>query len=145
MKKNIIITFIIALVIISFVYIILNNNKELIEDTPVLLDRSEESDDADVTEEANPNLGVVFRGKLQEVNLGCFVDGECYVVVDGKHVTSVIGWSQEITGSVIGVDGFSDLEAHIGKDVEVFARKVSGTENYTLYGSADFYIKAFAD
>ncbi len=81
-----------------------------------------------------------FSGPLEEVNTGCFADGECYVVVDGKHVTAIMGWSQETVGSVQGVEGFGDLENHIGKEVEVYA-KDSGDGTYTLYGSEGFYIK----
>ncbi len=82
----------------------------------------------------------VFTGKLEEVNVGCFVDGECYVVVDGKHVTVVMGWSTAVVGSVQGVDSFGSLENHIGSSVEVYAQDLSdGT--YTLYGSEGFYVK----
>ena len=82
----------------------------------------------------------VFSGTLEEVNTGCFADGECYVVVDGKHVTVLRGWSQETVGSVQGVDGFGDLESHIGEQVEVSVHALpNGT--YTLYGSEGFYIK----
>ncbi len=81
-----------------------------------------------------------FEGKLEEVDVGCFADGECFVVVDGKHVTAIMGWSQETVGSVQGVEGFGDLEAHIGKDVEVYAQD-KGDGTYTLYGSEGFYIK----
>ncbi len=81
-----------------------------------------------------------FTGTLEKVDVGCFADGECFVKVDGKHVTTVRGWSQEIVGSVIGVDGFGDLEQHIGKKVEVYAQDNSdGT--YTLYGNKGFYVK----
>jgi hypothetical protein len=81
-----------------------------------------------------------FSGPLEEVNTGCFADGECYVVVDGKHVTAIMGWSQETVGSVQGVEGFGDLENHIGKEVEVYAQD-SGDGKYTLYGSEGFYIR----
>ena len=81
-----------------------------------------------------------FSGPLEEVNTGCFADGECYVVVDGKHVTAIMGWSQETVGSVQGVEGFGDLENHIGKEVEVYAQD-TGDGKYTLYGSEGFYIK----
>lgn len=81
-----------------------------------------------------------FEGKLEEVDTGCFADGECFVVVGGKHVTAIMGWSQEIVGSVQGVEGFGDLESHIGKDVEVYAQD-KGDGKYTLYGSEGFYIK----
>lgn len=81
-----------------------------------------------------------FVGTLEKVDVGCFADGECYVEVDGKHVTALMGWSQNTVGSVIGVEGFGDLESHIGEKVEVYAQDNSdGT--YTLYGSEGFYIK----
>ncbi len=81
-----------------------------------------------------------FSGKLEEVNTGCFADAECYVVVDGKHVTAIMGWSQETVGTVQGVEGFGDLENYIGKEVEVYAQDTSDGK-YTLYGSEGFYIK----
>lgn len=82
----------------------------------------------------------VFIGTLEEVNTGCFADGECYVVVDGKHVTAIIGWSRDVVGSVIGVPGFGDLTAYLGKSVEVYAHmKEDGS--YSLYGSEGFHIK----
>lgn len=82
----------------------------------------------------------MFTGTLEKVDVGCFADGECYVVVDGKHVTAIMGWSQETVGTVQGVEGFGDLESHIGEKVEVYARDNSdGT--YSLYGSEGFYIK----
>lgn len=100
----------------------------------------------DETEEQNPpaNTGKLkaanFSGKLEEVNTGCFADGECYVVVDGKHITVLMGWSRDTVGSVQGVEGIGDLEAHIGSEVEVYAQDMSdGT--YTLYGSEGFYVK----
>lgn len=81
-----------------------------------------------------------FSGKLEEVNTGCYADGECYVVVDGKHVTTTMGWSQEINGSVLGVPSFGDLEGRIGSEVEVYAQD-KGDGTYTLYGSESFYVK----
>jgi len=81
-----------------------------------------------------------FTGKLEEVDTGCFADGECYVVVDGKHITALMGWSRETVGSVQGVEGFGDLTSHIGKQVEVYAQDM-GDGTYTLYGSEGFYIK----
>ena len=82
-----------------------------------------------------------FTGTLTKVDTGCFSDGECYVEVDGKHITAIIGFSQAEVGSVLGVDGFGDLEGHIGKQVEVYAMD-NGDGTYTLYGSKGFYIKA---
>jgi heat shock protein HslJ len=81
-----------------------------------------------------------FTGTLERVDTGCFADGECYIVVDGKHVTALQGWSQETVGSVMTDDGFGGLEKYIGKQVEVYAQ-VTGEGEYTLYGSEGFYIK----
>ncbi len=81
-----------------------------------------------------------FTGKLEKVDIGCFADGECYVEVDGKHVTAIMGWSQQTVGQVLGVDGFGDLENHIGKQVKVYAQDTSDGK-YTLYGNEGFYIK----
>lgn len=82
----------------------------------------------------------VFSGKLEEVNTGCFADGECFVVVSGKHITALMGWSRDTVGKILGVDGFGDLENYIGKEVEVYAQD-KGDGTYTLYGSEGFYIK----
>lgn len=81
-----------------------------------------------------------FSGKLEVVDVGCFVDGECFVVVDGRHVTTTMGWSQEIVGTVEGVESFGDLEGHIGEEVLVYAHD-RGDGTYTLYGSEGFYVK----
>lgn len=84
----------------------------------------------------------VFTGKLESVDTGCFADGECFIMVDGKHVRAIMGWSQDVVGKVEGVDGFGDLEKHIGEYVEVYAQDLMATENmFTLYGSEGFYIK----
>lgn len=84
--------------------------------------------------------GIYFSGTLQKVDTGCFSDGECFVVVDGKHVTAVRGWSQEVVGTIQGVDGFGDLAGHIGAQVEVFAYG-AGDGVYTLYGNDKLYIR----
>ncbi len=80
-----------------------------------------------------------FSGILEEVNVGCFADGECYVVVGGKHVTTMMGWTNATVGSVKGVEGFGDLEYFIGEEVSVYAgKKADGT--YTLYQDEDYYV-----
>ncbi len=81
-----------------------------------------------------------FRGVLEKVDVGCFADGECFVEVDGKHVTAIMGWTQGVVGSVQGVDGFGDLESHIGEVVEVYA-ELQDDHTYTLYGNSAYYIK----
>lgn len=81
-----------------------------------------------------------FVGKLEEVNTGCFADGECYVMVDGQHVTTLVGRRPDMVGAVIGVDGFGDLEGFLGEEVEVFAA-VEENGGYTLYGDENLYVK----
>ncbi len=81
-----------------------------------------------------------FTAKLEEVNTGCFADGECYVVVGGKHITTLMGWSRETVGSLQGVESIGDLESQIGKEVEVYAQD-KGDGTYTLYGNSGFYVK----
>jgi hypothetical protein len=87
----------------------------------------------------------VFIGQLQALDTGCFADGECFVIVDGKKITTMLGGrgvSQENLGSVKGLDSFIALFDYIGTFVEVKALK-QDDGNYTLYGSKDFYIKLF--
>jgi hypothetical protein len=81
-----------------------------------------------------------FTGILQSVDTGCFADGECFVIVAGKRVTVLRGWSKETVGSVVGVPGFGDLESHIGGQVEVRAA-MSSDGTYTLYGDPNYYVK----
>lgn len=84
-----------------------------------------------------------FSGVLEEVYTGCFADGECYVVVDGKHITTGLGWTREVVGTVKGVAGFGELAYFIGQPVSVYAgKKADGT--YTLYSNTDFFIMLVA-
>ena len=85
-----------------------------------------------------------FTGILQSVDTGCFADGECSITVDGKHVTLLVGRSQEVVGTIEGVQSIGDLEAYIGKPVEVYARDNSGGA-YSLYGSEGFHIKVVSE
>lgn len=81
-----------------------------------------------------------FSGVLSEVNTGCFADGECFAVIGGKHITTTLGWRQEVVGSIRGVDSIGDMEKHIGEQFEVYAQD-KGDGTYTLYGSEGFYIQ----
>ncbi len=81
-----------------------------------------------------------FSGKLEKTDESCFADGECFVVIDGKHITTTIGWSRDTVGSIIGVPSFGDMKDHIGEEFEVYAQD-KGDGTYTLYGSEGFYIK----
>ena len=124
---------VLVLIIAGGLYWFTTQNTE----APTVVDVSTSTPQA---EEADGKIGAdVFTGTLQEVDEGCYADGECFVVVDGKHVTVIMGWSQETVGSVQGVASFGDLNAHIGGQVEVYAAKKDGA--YTLYGSEGFYVK----
>lgn len=88
-----------------------------------------------------PQSPELFSGVLEKVDTGCFVDGECYVVVGGKHVTVLWGWTNEIVGSVRnGEGGIGELDKHVGTNMVVFANKLS-KNSYTLYGSTDYYVE----
>jgi hypothetical protein len=89
-------------------------------------------------------MGEMFVAVLEKVDTGCFADGECFVVAGGNHVTALLGWTNETVGKVLGVSGFGDLENHVGKKVEVYAKKVSDGK-YTLYGDEAYYIKAVSN
>lgn len=85
----------------------------------------------------------VFTAPLEEVNTGCFADGECYVVVGGRHVTVLVGRRAGPVGSLIGVASIGDLEPLVGRMFEVVAHPNSdGT--YTLYGDADYHLALVA-
>lgn len=93
-----------------------------------------------VVEESSSLPAATFSGTLEEVHEGCYVDAECYVVVDGKKVTVMLGWRNEVVGSVQGVSDFGALTGHIGKRMEVYAKK-NGNQTYTLYGDARYYVR----
>jgi hypothetical protein len=84
-----------------------------------------------------------FSGFLKEVNTGCFSDGECYVVVSDKgvlkHITVTLGWAQEVIGKIVGSESIGDLEKFIGKNINVYVNKLD-SDNYTLYGDANYYV-----
>ena len=99
----------------------------------------EDGSDADGEQTAGIESEIKFTGTLEEVNTACFADGECYVRVDGKKVTLLLGWSRDTVGSVRDTDGIGGLEAHIGESVEVYAASTLGG-TYTLYGKEDYYV-----
>lgn len=129
---------------------VITSFEECVEETGVVMEsypRQCRFGDQNFVEEITAEIPVeetlqtdTFSGTLETVNVGCFADGECFIEVDGKHITAIMGWSQETVGSIKGVEGFGDLELHIGKQVEVYARDL-GTGKYTLYGDENFYIQ----
>ncbi|MCI5051358.1 MAG: hypothetical protein MRY57_03545 [Candidatus Pacebacteria bacterium] len=77
---------------------------------------------------------VRFSGEYQEYGTGCFADGECYAIVDGKRITTIVGWAPGPVGR------FEDPDIPFGTTVEVYALPTDDGR-YTLYGSNDYYIR----
>lgn len=82
---------------------------------------------------------MVFSGTLETFGSACFHDGECYVVLDGRKVTLLVGRSTQPVGEVLGVD-LGVMQEYIGKRFEVYALSL-GDDSYTLYGNTAFYIR----
>jgi hypothetical protein len=80
-----------------------------------------------------------FDAPLQEVNTGCFADGECYIVAGGNHVTLLVGRYQGPLGQIIGTDSIGSLESYIGQTISIYAKKES-VQTYTLLGNDNFYV-----
>ena len=73
-----------------------------------------------------------FRGTVQNINNGCFVDGICSVDVDGRTVITMRGWSRSTWGQ-------RDPDIKVGDSVEV--RCMREESHCTLEGSADYYLR----
>ncbi len=85
-----------------------------------------------------PNA-IVFSGTLQSFESACIHDGECYVVIDGRKVTILVGRSAESVGQLREVS-LATLQEYIGKRFEVYALSL-GDDSFTLYGNDTFYLR----
>ncbi len=134
--KKVIIVIVVILVIGAGAYAYMSKKKwsDVKPDSGRIMSSSEVETPSGKLKAAN------FSGKLEEVNTACFADGECYIVVDGKHVTTMMGWNREPAGQILGVSDFGELESRIGADVEIYA-KDEGDGTYSLLGSEGFYVK----
>ena len=88
---------------------------------------------------------VLFIGVISEIDLGCWVDASCSMVIDKKKVVWSEGMVEKpsgVAGNLIGFEfkDVSDKNNYIGKNAQVYAKKDSGG-NISLYGSKDYYIK----
>lgn len=141
--KNTLIIIIVLAVFGGAVYLLMRNSAA---PAPVVEDEQRVGDQPTVpNDDGGQGSSIVtdtFAGTLTEVNTACFADGECYIVVDGKHVTLQWGFRQEVVGTLQGVESIGDLEAHIGDQVEVYAQE-NRDMTYTLYGSAGFYVQVY--
>ncbi len=82
---------------------------------------------------------VRFSGIIESYSTGCYADGECSITIDGKKVTTTLGWNQEIVGTVKGIGSLDDLENKVNLRANVYAKKIDG--GYTLYGKKDYYVE----
>lgn len=141
MKNTTLIYILVGVVVLIGLLYIFNSKSDSNPETLNGNDVTNEEVGVDATTSSDGKLKAdTFKGKLEQVNIGCFADGECFVVVDGKHITTLVGRKGGEVGGVVGVEGFGDLENFIGEEVEVYAQDLSdGT--FTLYGSEGFYIK----
>ena len=144
--KNILILGAIIIVVMATVLVLIKPKETTAPqvtpaDETITISEGERVDAAESPTPINNKLKAdTFTGTLTKVDTGCLADGECFIEVDGKKVTALIGFSTDEVGSIEGVASFGDLTDYIGKPVEVYAQDNSdGT--YTLYGSAGFYIK----
>lgn len=79
-----------------------------------------------------PNGLLAFQGTVQSIDNGCFADGVCSVVVDGRTVVTMRGWSRSTWGN-------RDPEIEVGDAVDV--RCASEAGGCTLEGSADYFLR----
>lgn len=77
-----------------------------------------------------------FSGVVQEVNIGCYADGMCFMRVDGKRVVFGMGWSRETWGQVAPRE---PIESYVGRTVEVFCQQRD--DDCWLAGNKDYYIR----
>ena len=88
---------------------------------------------------SQPLAGEYFEGTITASSVGCFVDGECSITVDGKKVVTTTGRSQQVVGVVKGIPDFGSIEQKTGSHAKVYAAKTPS--GYTLYGNVNFYIE----
>ncbi|MEO6170918.1 MAG: hypothetical protein ABIO84_08290 [Lysobacter sp.] len=73
-----------------------------------------------------------FAGAIEAIDDGCLADGICSLMIDGRKVVWMIGWSREAWGSV-------SAERRLGGRVEVWCRTTAtGCE---LRGNPAYYIR----
>ncbi len=88
--------------------------------------------------------GSRWTGKINAVKTDCIFDGICSVTVSDVEVVVVQGMvaleeGAEV-GKLIGAESVSDVSKYIGKEANVFARKI-GNNVYSLYGNSEFFIE----
>lgn len=89
-------------------------------------------------------VGSRWTGKINAVKNDCIFDGMCTITVSDVEVVVVAGMvplqDGEEVGKLIGVESVGDMERYIGKEANVFARKIN-SNLFTLYGNKEFFIE----
>lgn len=80
-----------------------------------------------------------FRGTVEAIDTGCYVDATCTLTISGRRVVFGRGWSRSDWGEVVGLDP-SNSDAILGREVEVYARKYDDL-GYTLEGDDAYYVR----
>jgi hypothetical protein len=77
-----------------------------------------------------------FVGTVESIDTGCYADGECSMLVDGKKVVWLRGWSRATWGQV---QQPPDVGTYVGKRVEVWCKVED--DHCTLEGNAAYFIR----
>ena len=89
-------------------------------------------------------VGSKWTGKINSVRTDCIFDGICSVTVSNVEVVVIQGMvalsEGEEVGTLRGVESIGDMQKYIGKEANVFARRINN-QLFTLYGNNDFYIE----
>lgn len=89
-------------------------------------------------------VGSKWTGKINSVKNDCIFDGVCSITVSGVEVIVVQGMvalqEGEEVGTLRGAASVGDMKKYVGKEANVFARKISN-DLFTLYGNSEFYIE----
>lgn len=89
-------------------------------------------------------IGSRWTGKIDSVKNDCIFDGICSVTVSGVEVIVVQGMIPLAEGEEVGqlrdVESVSDMQKYIGKEANVFARKIS-SDLFSIYGNKEFFIE----
>lgn len=88
---------------------------------------------------------VLFTGIISEIDLGCWVDAGCSMVIDGKRVAwgeGMVEGPAKISGKLIGFEfkDVGDKNKYIGKGAQVYGIK-DNNGNISIFGSKDYFIK----
>ncbi len=89
---------------------------------------------------SDPEGTSAFAGFLEGMDTGCFAEMECFLVIDGKKLIVEEYGNENVRGTTPDVEEFIEFFNHMGSFVELKAMKIDD-ENYSLYGSEDYFIK----